>query len=883
MATQGGTINETHSFSPTYPLKDFAPFTRTFALSTDIGSCTAQVPVVLSDVSPFLTVLGGLGIAISFVAIMLLAQMLFRRRRLSSSGEYARLRRVVAAVGGALLGAVAAAAQAVWMQEAGSLSALDHRSVLFPIVGALVGAAIGFLGGRRLSPAEQPALVPPEDYEVVGSLGRGATGEVFLARELPSQRLVAIKVLIKKLVKDKDFLRRFRAEADIMQRLDHPNCLRFYRYFEPDGRPTLVTEYVEGASLQAVLDRSGKLTAEQALGVIRGSLLGLGHAHGLGLVHTDVKPANVLVDGAGISKLIDFGLARAAGKRPLDDAISGTPNYMSPEMVTGGDIDARSDLYSAGVMLYRALTGELPFSGKDARKIMAAHVKQEPPDPSTRVADLPRPVADLVLSAMAKDPAGRPGTAADFVSRLEAAARQGYGPRWLSRSSIAAAVGAVGALGAAGTAAAAAAGVAAGAGTAASVAATSAGVESIATAAAAGGGAAAGASGAGGAAAAAPAADGVGIAAHAGLLPRIPSLAQLGAGAAIAAVVTAVLPVLPPQPPPQSDIITVTQADQLFHDTWGTVADHSISPIIVGEARDVLRGLVTTTAGTNTTPRHPSLGLTSSSVFVRHQKTYPAEFIAYGSVDDSDPGTAGDLQSFQVFAIFRRTAEGQPWQMIYAGDSGSQVPHISVAPDGYVQDVGGDLLVDPKALAPAYARYLDAFTHGGKPPAEPPFLNPSLAEALKQTIADDIAGKNRPPGSLPAKVLGFGFVPLPDLDVYPLDGGGAAVFFVDQGTLSLVNNFNGGPCYLANGSGDWIFYDFPGGVLPSGQLRSSKEYETISIAAIDPVKSAASAGGSPTAIASPSTLPSPPSPLQAGGVSIVTWGYQLVKVDATPC
>jgi hypothetical protein len=305
-------------------------------------------------------------------------------------------------------------------------------------------------------------------YEIQGTLGQGATGTVYLAIQRDLGRQVAIKELSPALAADPVFLERFRAEAQVMARLENPNVVKVFELVEEAGRAYLVTEYVRGASLRRVMNQAGRLTPEQALGVAKGGLYGLGYAHSVGVVHRDVKPENVIADEQGVSKLVDFGLAvinpgpGAAGGLP-----AGTPAYMSPEAVRGLPIDHRSDIYSAGAMLYEMVTGRPLFTADSAVAVMRMQAEIPAPDARTIDPNVAEGVALMLARALAKDPAQRQQSAADFLQELETAAAAGYGPDWERRSSIQALVGAaLGTLGAiaAGAGGAAAAGQTAGAG-----------------------------------------------------------------------------------------------------------------------------------------------------------------------------------------------------------------------------------------------------------------------------------------------------------------------------------------------------------------------------------------------------------------------------------
>ena len=279
-------------------------------------------------------------------------------------------------------------------------------------------------------------------YEVLGTIGRGSSGVVYLAEQTELGGGVALKELAPRLAAAPGFVERFRREAEIMARLDHPNCARVWEFFETGGSAYLAMEYIPGASLRAVSRQAGRLSPEQALGVLRGALSGLAHAHSLGLTHRDLKPENIIADPEGTSKLIDFGQAIAAGDRGEASVSSGTPAYMSPEQARGEAGDVRSDLYSAGVILFELLTGEPPFAGESPLVVMRKHISEPTPDARRLNPNLSERTAMLVARAMAKDPGKRHQTAAEFLAALEEAARDAYGAGWEAASSIRALVAA---------------------------------------------------------------------------------------------------------------------------------------------------------------------------------------------------------------------------------------------------------------------------------------------------------------------------------------------------------------------------------------------------------------------------------------------------------
>src|SRR5215471_7731226 len=197
-------------------------------------------------------------------------------------------------------------------------------------------------------------------YIELRTLGSGQFGEVVLARHGPSGILVAIKYLRRDLTTDPEFAEMFRAEATVLPSLDDPNIVRLYEYVESPAGAAIVMELVAGASLREILKLQGTTTAEAALLDLQGSLLGRAAAHRRGVVHRDYKPENVLVNGAGASKLTDFGIAARAGDSPIP---AGTLAYAPPEQFGGSPATPASDVYAATATFYECLAGRPPFTG----------------------------------------------------------------------------------------------------------------------------------------------------------------------------------------------------------------------------------------------------------------------------------------------------------------------------------------------------------------------------------------------------------------------------------------------------------------------------------------------------------------------------------------
>ena len=272
-------------------------------------------------------------------------------------------------------------------------------------------------------------------YEVVGRVAEGSTGVVYQARHVDLGRVAAIKVLSPDLRAVPGQLERMRAEAALLASLESPHIVEVYDFVEEADLVWIAEQWVEGASLEQILDTHGRLTPEQSLGAVRGALLGLAYAHERDLLHRDFSTGNVLADLAGTSMLVDFGLAAPVGSSQA----LGTPAFISPEVVRGEPADKRSDVYSAAAVTYTLLTGQPPFPATDVPAMLRAHLETAAPLLPGFGSDL----QDLLHRAMDKDPGGRPPDAAAFLAELETAARRRFGAAWLERASIAGIVGSV--------------------------------------------------------------------------------------------------------------------------------------------------------------------------------------------------------------------------------------------------------------------------------------------------------------------------------------------------------------------------------------------------------------------------------------------------------
>jgi len=256
-------------------------------------------------------------------------------------------------------------------------------------------------------------------YQVRSRIARGGMATVYLATDLRLERRVAVKVMHGHLADDSQFKQRFIQEARSAARLAHPNVVNVFDQGQDEESAYLVMEYLPGITLRDLLQEHGALTAEQTIDITEAVLSGLAAAHKAGIVHRDLKPENVLLADDGRIKIGDFGLARAASANTATGAaLLGTIAYLSPELVTRGIADARSDIYAVGIMMYEMLTGEQPFKGEQPMQIAFQHANDSVPAPSNANPHVPAELDELVLWATARDPEERPRDARMMLEQL---------------------------------------------------------------------------------------------------------------------------------------------------------------------------------------------------------------------------------------------------------------------------------------------------------------------------------------------------------------------------------------------------------------------------------------------------------------------------------
>jgi len=273
-------------------------------------------------------------------------------------------------------------------------------------------------------------------YEVRSLIGRGGMAEVHLGFDSRLSRIVAIKMLRIDLARDSVFQARFRREAQAAASLNHPNIVSVYDTGEEvmtggDGRsvsvPYIVMEYVEGHTVKDLLSDGTPVPINEAVEIVSGVLSALEYSHAAGLVHRDIKPGNIMLTTDGKVKVMDFGIARALtdsqATMTQTNAVVGTAQYLSPEQARGEQVDARSDLYSTGVVLFELLTGRPPFKGDTAVAVAYQHVSATPPTPSSVTPDVPEPLDRVCMKALAKNRDDRYSSAAEMRADLIRAGR----------------------------------------------------------------------------------------------------------------------------------------------------------------------------------------------------------------------------------------------------------------------------------------------------------------------------------------------------------------------------------------------------------------------------------------------------------------------------
>ena len=274
-------------------------------------------------------------------------------------------------------------------------------------------------------PRLEPGHMVGSRYQIVSVLGVGGMGMVYKANDRELGEIVAIKTLKPELIhNDATALERFKSEIRLARRISHRNVVRTHDLGEAGGMYYITMEFVEGKSLKELIRERGRLPASAVLPIAKQLCRALEVAHDEGIIHRDIKPQNMVVEGDGVLKVMDFGIARLA-VRPAESGhtqagmVVGTPEYMAPEQIVGDEIDARADLYAAGVVLYECLVGKVPITASTPMALIARVLEEVPTPPNAIQADVPPALAQLVMWALAKEREQRPRTAAELHARLD--------------------------------------------------------------------------------------------------------------------------------------------------------------------------------------------------------------------------------------------------------------------------------------------------------------------------------------------------------------------------------------------------------------------------------------------------------------------------------
>lgn len=260
------------------------------------------------------------------------------------------------------------------------------------------------------------------DYQIISLLGEGGMGSVYKAYDLQLERYVAIKIINPKLIKDPQFIERFRFEAKNQAKLSHPNIVTVYGFVETREATGFVMEFVDGSTISHLINTWGRLDLIYSLRIMQQVLLAIEYAHRMGFIHRDLKPSNIIIDKSGLVKVMDFGISKSLNENQNITRVGsniGTIYYMSPEQIKGFSPTPKTDIYSLGITLYEMLSGTVPFNFKNDYDIYEAHLKMKPQRLSSILPYIPKEIDELILSALNKSDRNNFANASEFRKSIE--------------------------------------------------------------------------------------------------------------------------------------------------------------------------------------------------------------------------------------------------------------------------------------------------------------------------------------------------------------------------------------------------------------------------------------------------------------------------------
>lgn len=258
-------------------------------------------------------------------------------------------------------------------------------------------------------------------YEILDKIGAGGMSDVYKAKDHILDREVAVKVLKSEFAEDVTFVTKFRSEAQSAARLEHPNIVNIYDVGSENGMYYIVMEYVEGITLKTYIEKKGRLNFKEAISIAIQVGRGIEAAHNKNIIHRDIKPQNIIISTEGKVKVTDFGIARAASSNTIHADVMGSVHYASPEQARNGYVDARSDIYSLGIVMYEMVTGRVPFDGDSTVAVAIQHLQEEMVEPSAYAADLPVSLEKIILKATMKNADRRYANMEDLLMDLKKA------------------------------------------------------------------------------------------------------------------------------------------------------------------------------------------------------------------------------------------------------------------------------------------------------------------------------------------------------------------------------------------------------------------------------------------------------------------------------